>query len=154
MWRLVARLLVGGFFIGHGTQKLLGWFGGEGPEQTGAMFESLGLQPGERHARAAGLTETAGGAALVLGLATPAAAAALIAVMVTAIRKVHADKGPWITQGGYEYNAVLVAVLLALAEEGPGPVSLDGALGIDRSGPEWAAAALAAGVAGSFVVAP
>jgi putative oxidoreductase len=28
--RLLLRLVVGGFFIGHGTQKLFGWFGGSG----------------------------------------------------------------------------------------------------------------------------
>ncbi len=28
--RLGARLLIGGLFIGHGTQKLFGWFGGPG----------------------------------------------------------------------------------------------------------------------------
>ena len=28
--RLLLRAAVGGFFIGHGTQKLFGWFGGQG----------------------------------------------------------------------------------------------------------------------------
>ena len=32
---LVARLLLGGLFVGHGTQKLFGWFGGYGPDGTG-----------------------------------------------------------------------------------------------------------------------
>ncbi len=34
--RLGARLLIGGLFIGHGTQKLFGWFGGpDGPAPRG-----------------------------------------------------------------------------------------------------------------------
>jgi putative oxidoreductase len=37
--RLLLRLSVGGFFIGHGTQKLFGWFGGHGLEATAKSFE-------------------------------------------------------------------------------------------------------------------
>ena len=51
--------------------------------------------------------------------------------------------------GGYEYNVVLIAAVLALVEGGPGTPSLDHALGIERSGPEWAAAALVAGTVGA-----
>jgi putative oxidoreductase len=32
--RLIARVVIGGLFVGHGTQKLFGWFGGPGPEGT------------------------------------------------------------------------------------------------------------------------
>src|SRR4051812_45420534 len=116
--RLLLRLLVGGFFVGHGTQKLFGWFGGGGPEATGQAFESLGLRPGRRHALSAGAAEAGGGALIAAGLATPVAAASLIGVMVTAIRTVHWKNGPWVTDGGYEYNAVLIGALLALVEVG------------------------------------
>ena len=69
--RLVARTVVGGYFVGHGTQKLFGWFGGNGLEATGGFFESqLGMRPGKVHALAAGAAETGGGAALVLGAYT------------------------------------------------------------------------------------
>jgi hypothetical protein len=27
IWRLLTRLVVGGFVFGHGTQRLFGWFG-------------------------------------------------------------------------------------------------------------------------------
>ena len=43
--RLLARLFIGGMFIGHGTQKLFGWFGGPGIEGTTGMMEKLGLAP-------------------------------------------------------------------------------------------------------------
>src|SRR5438105_5448326 len=91
----ILRLVVGGLFFGHGTQKLFGWFGGHGPEGTGQFFESIGLRPGRRHATAAGATEAGGGTLLALGFLTPAAAAALIGTMFTAIQKVHFAKGPW-----------------------------------------------------------
>jgi putative oxidoreductase len=30
--RVIARSTIGGLFVGHGTQKLFGWFGGPGDE--------------------------------------------------------------------------------------------------------------------------
>jgi putative oxidoreductase len=146
---LVARLLLGGLFFGHGAQKLFGWFGGYGPDGTGGFFESIGVKPGRQHAMAAGASEMGGGALLAAGLATPAAAAAITGVMTTAIRTVHQPNGPWITENGWEYTAVVIATVLTIVEVGPGPVSLDAALGTERKGPGWALAALLAGVGGS-----
>jgi putative oxidoreductase len=150
--RLLLRLVVGGFFIGHGTQKLFGWFGGSGLQGTAEGFEQLGLKPGRVHASAAGLAEAGGGALLIAGLETPLAAATLTATMLTAIRTVHFKNGPWAANGGYEYNAVLIAAALALAELGPGPLSLDALRGRERAGVGWAFAAAAAGGAGALGV--
>lgn len=149
--RLLLRLTVGGFFFGHGTQKLLGWFGGHGLEATSQGFEEMGLRPGKRNAIAAGVSEAGGGALLALGLATPLAAAAVTATMLTAIKTVHAKNGPWASNGGYEYNVVLIAAALILVEVGPGEQSLDAKLlGRERSGTGWTLAALAGGVLGAL----
>jgi putative oxidoreductase len=148
--RLLLRLTVGGFFFGHGTQKLFGWFGGHGIDATAQMFEGLGMRPGRRNALAAGVAEAGGGAALAAGFATPLAAGALTSVMLTAIHRVHLKNGPWVTSGGYEYNAVLIAAVLALAEVGPGELSLDHALGRERTGLGWTLAAAAIGAAGAI----
>jgi putative oxidoreductase len=148
---LAIRGVVGPLFIGHGTQKLFGWFGGHGIEGTGGYFESLGLKPGKRHAAAAGVAETLGGALLALGFLTPIAATLVSGTMVTAIRKAHAQNGPWVTNGGYEYNLVLLASMIAVAESGPGPLSLDSAVGLDLNGPRWALLQLGAAVAGSYL---
>ncbi|HWF33604.1 MAG TPA: DoxX family protein [Solirubrobacteraceae bacterium] len=147
--RLLLRAAVGGFFVGHGTQKLFGWFGGNGLKGTTEGFEQLGLRPAKVHATAAGIAEAGGGALMVAGLETPLAAAALTATMITAIQKVHLKNGPWTANGGYEYNLVLIAAALAIAEVGPGPLSLDAARGKEREGSGWALAALAAGIAGA-----
>jgi len=147
--RLILRLIVGGYFFGHGTQKLFGWFNGHGLDATAGMFESIGLRPGKRHATAAGIAEAAGGAALVAGAATPLASSVLIATMITAIHRVHAANGPWVTDQGYEYNLVLIAAAVALAETGPGSPSVDAALGIEKSGSKWALLALALGLIGA-----
>jgi putative oxidoreductase len=151
--RLILRGVVGPLFVGHGTQKLFGWFDGHGPDGTGGFFESLGLRPGKRHATAAGWAETAGGALLTLGAFTPLAQAMITSVMTTAIRKVHAQNGPWATANGYEYNLTLIALTAALTETGPGRPSLDAAwFGDTFKGKGGALAALAAGVAGSYLV--
>jgi putative oxidoreductase len=148
--RLLLRLIVGGLFVGHGTQKLFGWFGGNGLDATAAGFEHLGLRPGRRNAIAAGAAEAGGGVLLAAGFASPLAEAALTGTMITAISTVHAKNGPWAGDGGYEYNLVLIAIVLALAETGPGPLSLDARRGHERSGTHWAVAALAAGALGAF----
>ena len=145
--RLILRAVVGGYFFGHGTQKLFGWFGGHGPEGTGQFFEALGLRPGKRHALAAGAAEAGGGALVVLGAATPLASAVLIATMLTAIKRVHLAKGPWVSDGGYEYNLVLIALLLALAETGPGSPSVDAARRTEFTGSK---AALVAAILGTL----
>lgn len=150
--KLALRGLVGGLFIGHGTQKLFGWFGGHGPDATGEAFESMGLRPGKRNAIAAGTAEAGGGALLILGAATPLAATTVASTMITAIRKVHAPKGPWVTQGGWEYNAVLIAVMTTLSETGPGSPSIDTHLFPTWHGRRWALATLALALAGSHLV--
>src|SRR5271155_5322465 len=147
--RLLLRMVVGGLFVGHGTQKLFGWFDGPGLDTTAQGFEQLGLRPGKPNAIAAGAAEAGGGALLAAGLETPFAASVLIATMLTAIHRVHAKNGPWSSNGGYEYNLVLIAAALALAEVGPGALSLDAALGRERSGSGWALAALGAGALGA-----
>jgi putative oxidoreductase len=151
--RLLLRGVVGPLFVGHGTQKLFGWFDGHGPDGTGGFFESIGLRPGKRHATAAGLSETLGGVLLTLGALTPVAQTLITGTMVTAIRKVHAQNGPWVTANGFEYNLTLIALTAALTETGPGSPSVDaGLFGDSLKGKGWALAALAAGVAGSYLV--
>lgn len=147
--RFIARGVIGSLFIGHGTQKLFGSFGGPGLAGTDGMMEALEMRPARRNSLAAGVTETAGGALLIAGLATPVAAAGLIGVMITAIRKVHLPNGPWAANGGWEYNAVLIAALTALAEDGPGDLSLDAATGMERTGAKWGLGALALGAVAS-----
>jgi len=149
---LAARVAIGALFVGHGTQKLFGWFDGPGFEGTQPMTKNLNLHPAKPNALAVGISEAGGGALLALGLATPLAASTLIGTMITAIRKVHLKNGPWVTKGGYEYNLVLIAACAAIAEHGPGPISLDHLLGIEKSGAKWSVAALALGAAVSSAV--
>ena len=145
----LARATIGGLLIGHGTQKLFGWFGGEGLDPTAAQFEQLGLRPGKRNAILSGASEGGAGVLMVLGLCMPAATAALTGSMATAISKVHGPRGPWNPQGGYEYNVALVLFAMAFTDAGPGPLSLDALHGHEEWGIAWALAGVATGVAAS-----
>src|SRR4051794_1411312 len=118
--KLVLRATLGGYFFGHGMQKLAGWFGGAGLEGTGEFFEQAGLRPGKESALLAGAAEAGGGSLLALGLFTPAATSMLTGVMTNAIRHVHAQNGLWITEGGIEYPAGVLAGLGAPLGNGPG----------------------------------
>jgi len=147
---LVLRIVLGGLFVGHGAQKLFGAFGGHGLAGTAGFFDQIGLRPGALHARAAGAAELFGGALLALGLFTPFAAAAIIATMTAAIVTVHYAKGIWSTEGGYEYNAVIIAACFALSGVGAGDWSLDKAFSLDLNGTGWALGALAVGILGGL----
>lgn len=144
----VLRTVLGVLFIGHGTQKLFGWFGGQGLRDTGDSFDAVELRPGRPQATTAGVSETLGGALIATGFRTPVGCALITGVMTQAIRTIHAGKGPWFSDGGWEYNAVLIAAVFAITELGPGDWSLDHALDMEHSGPLWATAAVGAGVAG------
>jgi putative oxidoreductase len=148
---LILRLVVGLSLAAHGAQKLFGWFGGYGLTGTGQFLEQLGFRPGRRHAAQAGLAELLGGLFLAAGLLTPAAAAAVVAVMLVAALSVHVRNGFFAQSGGYEYTLVLGGAALALAFTGPGALSVDQALGISWSGERWGLATLAAGLIGGAV---
>jgi putative oxidoreductase len=143
---LLLRLVVGGIFIGHGTQKLLGWFGGGGPEGTAGFVGALGYRSARTMAVLAGVAEALGGLSLVLGFFTPLGCIAIIAVMTNAILAVHAPKGFWNTAGGIEFPLVLTAVASALAFTGPGRVSIDRAIGVLLRGPITGVVVLLAGI--------
>ncbi|WP_223590229.1 DoxX family protein [Neobacillus bataviensis] len=122
---LIIRLVIGLLFVGHGAQKLFGWFGGYGLKGTGGWFESIGMKPGVTMALIAGLTEFVGGILFALGLLTPVAGILIAGTMAMAIIKVHAPNGLWITSNGYEYNLTLLGVAIGVALTGPGKYALD-----------------------------
>jgi putative oxidoreductase len=123
---LLLRVVVGLAFIGHGTQKLFGWFGGYGPKGTGGFFASQGYRAGVLMAVAAGLCEAGGGALLALGFATPLAGALLATVMINAIASVTFKKA---FMFGSELEIVYLTIAVSLAAIGAGRFSIDRALG-------------------------
>jgi putative oxidoreductase len=122
---LLIRLVVGILFIGHGAQKLFGWFGGYGLKGTGGWFDSIGMKPGVTIALIAGLAEFIGGILFAFGFLTPVAGILIAGTMAMAIIKVHAPNGIWATSNGYEYNLTLLVVAISVVLTGPGKYALD-----------------------------
>jgi putative oxidoreductase len=145
---LLLRVVVGLAFVGHGTQKLFGWFGGYGPKGTGGFMASQGYRAPVLMAVAAGLCETTGGALLALGFATPLAGALLATVMINAIASVTLKKGFML---GSELEIAYLTVGVSLAAAGPGRFSIDRAIGWDDniSGVWWGVGALGAALVAS-----
>jgi putative oxidoreductase len=92
--------------------------------------------------------ETLGGVLLAVGLATPAAVAIVVSVMLVAVVTVHLSKGFFAQNGGYEYPLVLTVAAMTVAFTGPGSLSIDALVGLARSGAFWGLAALVAGLVG------
>ena len=118
---LVTRVAVGLVFLAHGWQKLFT----NGIDGTAAFFDQVGVPAASAAAWFAAVVELAGGAALVLGLAVPAAGLLLLVDMIGAFLFVHAGAGLFVEQGGSELVLTLGAAALLLAAVGAGRYSLD-----------------------------
>src|SRR3954451_14555046 len=129
---LLARLILGTLLVGHSTQKLFGWFGGYGIAGTAGFFEQLGFRPGRLFVLTAALTEAVSGILIPLGLFGPVGPALLLSVMIVAAVSVHWKHGLFAASNGIEVPLLYAAGAVALALTGPGPFSLDAALGIDH----------------------
>ena len=126
----VVRLTLGVIFFAHGSQKVLGWFGGYGLKGTTTYFISTGLPLPVAYAVC--FFEFLGGLGLLLGFLTRLAALAIITVMVGAIVKVHWPHGFFINwelapgKGhGFEANMAFIAMAVACVIAGGGALSLD-----------------------------
>jgi putative oxidoreductase len=122
---LIIRLVVGLTFMGHGCQKLFGWFGGHGLKGTGGWMESIGIRPGILMALLAGLSELVGGFLFAAGVLMPVASVLIAVTMLVAIFKVHGQNGYWITSNGFEYNLVLIVVAIGIGLIGGGDYTLE-----------------------------
>lgn len=122
---LIIRLVIGLTFMGHGAQKLFGWFGGHGLKGTAGWLESIGVKPGVLMAFLAGAGELVGGLLFAAGFLTPVGALLIVVTMLVAIFTVHGKNGYWATESGFEYNVILIAVAIGVALTGPGSYALD-----------------------------
>jgi putative oxidoreductase len=112
---LVLRIVLGIIFIVHGAMKFMHMSRAE------HLFSKLSIPLPGIAAPAIALLEVIGGIALILGLGSRffALLLAIDMLVAIAIAKVHAG-----FVGGWEFELVLLAGLLALACGGPGAISL------------------------------
>jgi len=123
---LLLRLALGGIMWAHGAQKLLGLFGGHGPQGFVRFVTSLDMPPALGWLVIA--IEFFGGIAIVLGVLSRLAALGFAVEMVMAVAKVHWTSGFFLgpKNTGFEYALVLFVVALVLFLTGPGRYALFG----------------------------
>jgi putative oxidoreductase len=150
---LLLRVVLGLTMSAHGAQKLFGWFGGSGIRGTGGFFGNFGFRAPVLIAFAAGLAEFGGGLSLATGLLTPLGALAITIVMLNAISLVHWPNGFFNSNGGYEFNLLIVSAAVAIAATGPGRFAIDHAIGWDDniSGLWWGVGVVGAALVVTFL---
>ena len=130
---VILRLVLGVVFFAHGSQKMLGWFGGYGFSGTMAYFTGPAHIPAV-FAFLAIVAEFFGGLGLIFGLLTRVAAFGISVNMLVAIAAVHGPFGFFMnwtgTQKGegFEYHLLVLAMTAFLMIRGAGAFSLDRAL--------------------------
>lgn len=113
------RIAAGLFFLLHGGQKLLAWFGGPGGDGNAVELVSMmGL---------AGILELVGGALIVVGLFTRPVAFLLSGEMAVAYFTAHFPRGFWPIENNGEPAALYCFIFLFFAFNGAGPWSIDAA---------------------------
>lgn len=129
---LILRLLLGFVFVMHGSQKLLGAFGGGGIAGFAGMLAKSGIEPHVPLAWVVGITEFVGGICIFFGFLTRFWAAGLVIDMAVALFKVHLVNGFFFSKNGFEFVLTLGVLALAVVLMGPGAPSVDRATGIEK----------------------
>lgn len=120
------RLVLGLIFYAHGSQKMLGMFGGMGWHGTMQMFTGYLHIPAFFSACAI-CAEFFGGLLLLAGFLSRLAALAIAINMMVAILRVHFHNGLLGAPGapGYEFPLALLALAILIIIRGGGAMSLD-----------------------------
>lgn len=130
---LLLRVTLGLTLVAHGSRNLLD------ARRTRSQVERLGLRPRALWLVPARFLKALGGTLMAVGLATPAGGAMIVASMLMAALSKKAN-GFWTFNDGFEYPMMLAVLAIGLSLAGPGPYSLDAALGLGRF---WTTAATA-----------
>lgn len=119
----VVRVVLGVIFFMHGSQKVLGWFGGGGLVETVKGFTGMGMPAVLAYLVC--FTEFSGGLGLIVGLLSRLAAFGIMCVMIGAVVMVHWKNGFFLQNQGYEYNLALIGLSLGVILGGSGCCALD-----------------------------
>lgn len=122
---VIIRVVLGGLFVLHGIDKFQG--GLSGVEE---FFASNGIPAAGLASTVTPFLEVIAGVALIVGLGTRIAAAALALLLAGAIFWVKADGG---ILGSAETDLAYMAGLISLIVLGPGRFSVDEAIDADET---------------------
>jgi putative oxidoreductase len=152
---LLLRLGIGGVVFAHGAQKVFGLWGGPGITSFAANLETFGYQQSTTLSWVTGVTELVAGAFIFLGLLTPLAAAAVLAIMINAVL-LKLVNGFFVTgpkgSDAVEFSLVLGLGAACLVFTGPGRIALDNGRAWHRRPASWGVLALVIGVAAALLV--
>lgn len=126
----VARVVLGIVFFAHGSQKVLGWFGGSGFSGSMDFFiHQMGIPA--LFAFLSIAAEFLGGLGLILGFLGRIAAFGIICNMLVAIAMVHRQFGFFANWSGsqkgegFEYHILAIALASIILIKGSGAFSID-----------------------------
>lgn len=135
---VILRLTLGVIFFWHGVDKF-----DTGLSNVENAFDGWGIPAPGVTAPFSAVLEIVAGAALILGLATRAAAASLAGLIVGALVFVKLEDG---LLGSAELDLALLAGLVSLVALGPGRLSVDHQVGLDTTTDQEADERLPVGV--------
>lgn len=120
-WGLLAlRFVLGLIMLCHGWPKV------KDLKNTVSGFEAMGFKPAKFWGPLVAFLEFVGGIALILGVFTQVVSLLFFIEFVVAILKVTGKKG---LVGGYEFDLLILATLLALVVFGGGAFGADSFFG-------------------------
>lgn len=140
---LAVRVIVGVIMTAHGLQKLAA-----GPGNFGSFLAQLGVPLPTLTGYVVVFVELVGGILLIVGLFSRLAALLLTINLAVATVLVKTSVGFLSPEGGgagAELDLALIAGFLSILFAGPGALSLDRALGLDRAVAEERSAGAGAG---------
>ncbi len=152
---LLLRFAVGGVVFAHGVQKVFGMWGYPGIGEFTRSVQAAGYQQASTLAWATGIAEVVAGAFVVLGLLTPMAAAAILAIKINSVALALTSGAALLAQTApvtVEGDVVLGVAAAALVLTGPGHVALDNGRTWHRRPAPWGVLMLIVGVAVGVLV--
>jgi len=152
---LLLRFAVGGIVFAHGVQKVFGMWGYPGIAEFTRSVQAAGYQQASTLAWATGIAEVVAGAFVVLGVLTPMAAAAILAIKINSVALALTTGAALLAQTApvtVEGDVVLGVAAAALVLTGPGHVALDNGRTWHRRPAPWGVLMLIVGVAVGVLV--
>ncbi|GAA3062309.1 DoxX family membrane protein [Pseudonocardia yunnanensis] len=150
---LLLRLILATTIGAHGLIKVFGFLGGPGLSSFAQVLHGYGFTRGiTLLSWVTGLTEVGASVMLVLGLATPLAAAGVLGVQLSVVWAKH---GGGFFEGagtGFEFELTLVVIALVLLLAGAGRLSLDARTPWGRSPLFFGLAGLLVAILASIVI--
>jgi putative oxidoreductase len=114
---LFLRVAFGAVLVAHGFPKL------KKLKETSANFSNMGFRPGALWGTLIALLESFGGIAVILGFMTVCVSALFIVEFLVIVIWKLAKRGAFVN--GWEFDLLLLAVVVMLFFSGAGMISLD-----------------------------